>query len=247
VGGRFTIFAYFLEDVDARLALPEEPGRVLLLVFRDANGNGSFLIPGDLALEDGRGGKLTVGLTPLGEGRLAGFLDKNDVRRALWWVPRSRGEWGWTSPEELRLVYGFDAGPFLPLDSADRDKVAGRIPWGRLDEASLDPEADVHRLEWTPDPHAFDQMPEIKTMKEPEYPRAARQYDLRGTVRVVARVNESGTVDDAFVVQTAAAHQLKVAALVAVKKWVFRPGRRNNRKVAGDVLIPILFAEKENR
>lgn len=247
VGGRFTIYGYLLDSLDVAVPSPGDPGRMLLLVFRDANGDGSFLVPGDLFLEDAKGRRYSEGFQPVGQTLISGALPKGEARYALWWVPTRKGRWQWDRPRELTLHYGFGRQSFYPLEEGEIDRVLALVPWDALAEVTVDPDRSVHRVDWKPDPAGFDKAPSIKIFKQPVYPESARRYDFKGTVRVVARLSETGTVEDVFVVQSGASHDLNIASLVAVSGWTFRPGRKEGRKVAGDILVPIRFDERSVR
>lgn len=245
VGGRFNIFAYFLDTLDVAVPPPAgDEGRPLLLLVRDGSGDNSFFIPGDLALQDSRNRRHTVGLVPLPDSTvLGGRIGKASVKSALWWVPRFGERWGWGAETELRLVYGFSDREFLPLADTELAEVHAAIPWAEVHAARLDPQRPVTHVSWVPDPLAFDKAPEIKEFRAPQYPKTARVYDFRGVVRVVARIDEAGNVLDTFVLQSGASHDLNVSALVAVSKWTFRAGRKNNLKTGGDVIIPIQYTD----
>jgi TonB family protein len=252
VGGRFTVFGYFLDTLDVAVAGPGNQGRPLLLLFRDANGKDSFLVPGDLNLEDSRGRRLRHGLHPLIPARIAGELGSTDTRYALWWVPRERdlGEtdlWKWDDPTELRLWYGYGKKGFVPLAQDELGEVIDLVPFDSLASFVPEPDRPNSAVAWAPDPVAFDVAPEVKRLRRPRYPDSARRYNLKGLVRVVATVDTTGTVIDAFVVDTNAAHELNVAALAAVKSWEFHPARKNGRRVRAQVLVPVNFAEEKNR
>ena len=66
-------------------------------------------------------------------------------------------------------------------------------------------------------------------------------YDFHGALFVAAHVNPSGKVEDAYVLQSEATHDLNIAALIAVMEWVFWPGTKSGKPVAGDIVIPISF------
>ena len=53
---------------------------------------------------------------------------------------------------------------------------------------------------------------------------------------------EKGTVDDVFVLHSDATHDLNVSALSAVRKWVFKAGRKGGIKVRGEMVIPVEFS-----
>ena len=240
IAGRFTIAAYFLDSLDVAVHLPG-PGRILAVHFRESNGENAFLIPGDLVLEGRDQTRWTGGFAPLGEARLAGQLPKGEGRWALWWIPVGQDTLHWESPADLKLHYGFSESAFVPLKEKDARSTRDAFPWAEATKAVLDPSGSTANPV-APDPAAFDQAPEVKTRRNPEYPYVARAYGFEGSVHLVVRVNEAGRVEDAYVLQSDALHELKVSALVAVMEWVFHPGRKEGRPVAGEMIIPIRFS-----
>ena len=87
----------------------------------------------------------------------------------------------------------------------------------------------------------------MKTRKNPVYPKTARVFDFKGTVNVAVRVTEEGLVDDAFVLQSTASHELNMAALVAAMQWTFTPGRKLGKPAAGCTIIPIRFSLEKSQ
>ncbi len=241
MAGRFTVHAYVLDTLDVAVEQPA-PGRILLLEFREANGDNSFIVPGDLQLKDRRGRSWTRGFHSLETGRLAGFLDRDASRWALWWVPTGVDSFQWSAPTDLGLWYGFTKASFAPLDPREARKALGRVPWDRIRAAELDPDRSVADLGDAIDPAAFDEPPTVLERRNPVYPRSARLYDFTGTVHVVAVVDERGEVADVFVLQSSAAHDLNAAALAAVSKWKFKAGTKEGKPVRGGFLVPVSFA-----
>ena len=66
-------------------------------------------------------------------------------------------------------------------------------------------------------------------------------YDFHGSLFVAVQVDVKGHVEDAYVLQSNAVHELNVAALTAVMDWVFSPGLKSGKPVAGDLVIPNQF------
>ena len=62
-------------------------------------------------------------------------------------------------------------------------------------------------------------------------------------MHVAAQVDAKGRVVDAYVIQSTAFHQLNVASLVAAMDWVFLPGKKQDRWVGGDIVIPMTFTK----
>ena len=237
LAGRFSIYAYMLDSLDTALDLP---GRVIALNFRESNGKNSFLIPADLALGGLDQTSWIKGFVALGEKRISGFLGRDDSRWALWWIPAD--SLGWNSPGDISVRYGFVASSFVPLDDKDAEATVNALPWDDIYAAELSVDRTTAQLRVAPNPAAFDQFPRAKIRRDPVYPKTSRMYAFEGTVHVVAVVDVEGNVTDTYVLHTSATHDLNVSALVAVRKWVFRPGKKGGVKVSGEVIVPVQFA-----
>ncbi len=246
IAGRFSVYAYFLDSLDVALPQPAS-GRMLLLNFREANGDNSFIVPGDLYLKDHRGRSWSRGFNSLETNRLAGFLDRDEARWALWWVPTGVDSLTWSTPLDLSLWYGFAKASFAPLKPEDARAVAGALPWERVTSVDVSVDRSVADLGDAIDPAAFDVPPSVVERVNPVYPKSARQYDLVGTVNVVAVVDERGEIADVFVLQSSATHDLNAAALAAVRKWKFKAGTKGGVSVTGGFLIPVSFSRGSNR
>ena len=245
IAGRFSVYAYFLDSLDTAVS-PPAPGRLLLLNFREANGDNSFIVPGDLYLKDYRGRAWARGFNSLETDRLAGFLDRDEARWALWWVPAGSDSLTWSTPLDLSLWYGFAKASFAPLKPEDADAVAKAAPWERITAVEVSADRSVADLGDVIDPAAFDVSPSVLERVNPVYPKSARQYDLTGTVNVVAVVDERGDVADVFVLQSSATHDLNAAALAAVRRWKFKAGTKGGVSVKGGFLIPVSFGRGSN-
>ncbi len=240
IAGRFTIYGYLLDSLDA-VVKPPGPGRVMAVNFRESNGSNSFVVSGDLSLIGARNRAWQAGILALGGARLSGFLGKGDSRWALWWIPWGGDSLSWNSMRDLRLAYGLSKEGFAPLTDEDAAATLNALPWEEIRGASIDPGRSLADLSASIDPAAFDRAPAVTAQSAPAYPRAARKWDFQGTVNVVAEVDDAGRVTDAFVLQSNAAHELNVAALVAVMKWTFTPGMKEGRPASGGVVVPIRF------
>jgi TonB family protein len=241
IAGRFSIYGYFLDSLDVSLPLPG-PGRLLALNFREASGENAFLVPGDLAVEGDAGSRWRGGFLPLGEERLGGRLEKTASRWALWWIPWGEDTLQWNAAADLHLVYGFSKSLFVPLDAKDTQRTLEAIPWDQLVGVRIEPGRGTADPEGSIDAAAYDQFPQVKERKNPVYPRSARLYSFDGSVHVVAEVDAGGRVTDAWVLHSDAVHDLNVAALDAVMQWTFRPGTKDGKPVAGEMVIPVRFS-----
>lgn len=76
---------------------------------------------------------------------------------------------------------------------------------------------------------------------QPTYPPAALIGNLRGVVTIRAQVLTNGQVGEMFVRPPRAAGVLEQAAMETVRRWRFKPARRNGEPVSAWVNIPIEY------
>ena len=76
---------------------------------------------------------------------------------------------------------------------------------------------------------------------KPRYPESARRAGVQGVTTLRVRVLENGRVGDVIVDQSAGFRDLDLAAMDAVKKWLFEPARHGKNPVAVWVLLPVKF------
>jgi protein TonB len=76
---------------------------------------------------------------------------------------------------------------------------------------------------------------------KPRYPESARRAGVQGVTTLRVRVLENGRVGEVVVQQSAGFRDLDVAAMDAVKKWLFDPARRGKDPVSVWVLLPVKF------
>ena len=84
-----------------------------------------------------------------------------------------------------------------------------------------------------------DELPEAIERAQPEYPKAAREAGVSGTVTVQALVLRDGRVGDVRVMRSIP--MLDKPAIDCVKRWRFKPARAAGQPVAVWVTIPIRF------
>ena len=84
-------------------------------------------------------------------------------------------------------------------------------------------------------------VPLYKINPPPRYPRAARRRGAQGTVVLSVYVDAQGRAANVWVFESSGFRVLDNAALEAVKKWGFEPGRKGDRKVAMWVNVPVRF------
>ena len=76
----------------------------------------------------------------------------------------------------------------------------------------------------------------------PAYPPRARDLGQEGEVLLQARLDPTGTPEEVIVKRSSGFDMLDRAAVAAVRRWAFEPGRRGDRPVAAWVQIPVRFA-----
>jgi len=90
------------------------------------------------------------------------------------------------------------------------------------------------------DPTALDQQPVPRYQARPQYPFEMRRSGVTGSVLVDFIVDSDGNVRNAFAVHSSN-HDFESAAADAVKKWRFKPGRKNGHAVFTHMQVPIDF------
>ena len=76
---------------------------------------------------------------------------------------------------------------------------------------------------------------------KPRYPESAKRAGVQGVTTLRVRVLETGRVSEVLVEQSAGFRDLDIAAMDAVKKWIFEPARRGKEAVPVWVMLPVKF------
>jgi len=84
-----------------------------------------------------------------------------------------------------------------------------------------------------------EELPELITQVQPQYPDIARDASVEGVVDVQALVGKDGRVKDTRIMKSIP--MLDAAAIAAVKQWVFKPALSNNKPVAVWVALKVRF------
>lgn len=79
----------------------------------------------------------------------------------------------------------------------------------------------------------------------PRYPRIARSRGYQGRTILEIFVLPDGTVDHVRIKQSSGHDILDRAALEAVKRWRFRPAKRNGRPISATLVVPVTFRLNE--
>jgi protein TonB len=87
--------------------------------------------------------------------------------------------------------------------------------------------------------------PRYQLNAPPAYPALARKRGQAGTVILQVLVNEKGGVDDLEIENSSGFGLLDRAAVSAVRKWNFEPGRRGDARIPMWVRVPVTFKFKK--
>ena len=86
---------------------------------------------------------------------------------------------------------------------------------------------------------SVEELPEAISKVAPQYPEAARQASVDGTVMVKALVGKDGRVKDTRIAKSIP--MLDAAAVAAVQQWVFKPAKSRSGPVAVWIVTPVKF------
>ncbi len=91
----------------------------------------------------------------------------------------------------------------------------------------------------------LDQSPVPKFRARPQYPFEMRRAGITGEVVVEFIVDAKGNARNPFAVSSTQ-REFEQAAVQAVSKWKFRPGRKGGRNVNTRMRVPIVFTLNED-
>lgn len=77
----------------------------------------------------------------------------------------------------------------------------------------------------------------------PNYPALSKRNRETGTVMLLVKVNPDGSVDTVSLHNTSGYDRLDQAAMQAVARWRFVPGRRGDEAISASVIVPISFKQ----
>ena len=90
----------------------------------------------------------------------------------------------------------------------------------------------------------LDQTPVPKFQARPQYPFEMRRAGIAGEVVVDFIVDTNGDVQNAYALRSSQ-REFEAAAVQAVSKWKFKPGRKGGRDVPTHMQVPIVFTLNE--
>jgi protein TonB len=91
----------------------------------------------------------------------------------------------------------------------------------------------------------LDQQPVARFQARPQYPFEMRRAGISGEVLVDFIVDTNGDVRNAFSAHSSQ-REFEAAAVQAVSKWKFKPGRKNGHNVYTHMQVPIVFTLNED-
>jgi len=91
----------------------------------------------------------------------------------------------------------------------------------------------------------LDQIPQATYQPAPNYPYEMKRAGVTGRVEVGFIVDSSGNVRDAYVIKSSSP-EFEEAALQAIRKWRFRPGKKGGRVVNTKMKQPLSFTLNED-
>lgn len=91
------------------------------------------------------------------------------------------------------------------------------------------------------DSSLLDNRPQVRVQTAPLYPGEAKIHSLEGRVVLGFTVDEAGRVQSPYVISRTN-RVFEKAALRAVSKWRFEPGRKNGKVVRFKMAVPIIFS-----
>ncbi|HRE08665.1 MAG TPA: TonB family protein [Opitutaceae bacterium] len=90
----------------------------------------------------------------------------------------------------------------------------------------------------------LDQVPSPRFQAKPVYPFEMRRAGITGDVLVGFIVDSNGDVREAYAIKSTQ-REFEAAAIQAVSKWKFRPGKKGGRAVNTRMQVPIVFSITE--
>jgi protein TonB len=87
----------------------------------------------------------------------------------------------------------------------------------------------------------LDQAPQARFQPKPAYPFEMRRQGITGEVVVEFVVDSNGDVRDPYA-KRSSQREFETAAVQAVQKWKFKPGKKGGKNVNTRMLVPIEFS-----
>lgn len=150
-------------------------------------------------------------------------------------------------PEEIEYVPPQQADvPTASIDSAFTQQIQppppqmGKIQ-GQLTIPTRTASAAASGMKDLFDLANLDQVPQARYQAQPNYPFEMRRAGITGEVLVGFIVDSEGRTVDVHAIRSSQ-REFEAAAIQAVSKWTFRPGRKGGRAVNTRMQVPIVFS-----
>jgi len=114
-------------------------------------------------------------------------------------------------------------------------QVASQVPIEKL------PTAEVTQTVRRPDSTGTSVSPQVRSRPDPVHPRELLRRRIESSVLLKVRVSISGKVTNIQVTKSSGYKAMDKSAVDAVRRWEFKPGRRNGQPMAMTVMVPIEF------
>jgi periplasmic protein TonB len=139
--------------------------------------------------------------------------------------------------------------PQLATDTSFVQKIQPPPPEGITPSASVNVIPEVRDTSQFRGMQVFDiskldQTPVPKYQARPQYPFEMRRAGIAGEVLVDFLVDTAGDVQNAYAAKSSQ-REFEQAAVQAVSKWKFKPGRKGGRDVVTHMQVPIVFTLNE--
>jgi TonB family protein len=111
----------------------------------------------------------------------------------------------------------------------------------RLQQIARAEQGRKNRAGKTFDISMLDQTPVARFQARPQYPFEMRRAGINGEVVVDFVVDTNGEVQNAYAVRSSQ-REFEAAAVQAVMKWKFKPGKKGGQDVNTHMQVPIVFS-----
>ena len=135
------------------------------------------------------------------------------------------------------------AQPAVPMEAEEGDEVDddAEIAPTTFDKIADLPPPPPPPSEQATEFYAFDEPPVLVKFVNPKYPDLARSAGIEGTVLLRVLVGEDGKVREVSVIQSDVTSAMEKAAIVAARRFRFKPARQRTVPVKAFMAIPIRF------
>lgn len=150
-------------------------------------------------------------------------------------------------PEEIEYVPPQQADvPTASIDSAFTQQIqppppSMQRPSGQMSIPAVSTAKAASGMKDLFDLANLDQVPQPRYQAQPQYPFEMRRAGITGEVVVGFIVDSEGKAVEVYAVRSTQ-REFEAAAIQAVSKWTFRPGRKGGRAVNTRMQVPIVFS-----